>query len=89
MNGKRSHNFRILTNCLAFFVLIVVAIILLLTKFAFKSSDLAVLLVNIAKYLTLAIVAMSSFWYVMSKRNVIVKIVWIVSLLAIVVLMFI
>ena len=87
MNGKRSHNFRVFTNALAYFILIIVAILMIVNRFV--SKDISLMLGNIIKYLALFLVAMASLWYAVSKRGVIAKVVWLIAVIGIIILMFV
>ena len=87
MNGKRSHNFRVFINTLAYFILVAVAIMMVVSRFVLK--DVSVMLENIIKYMTLFWISMAALWYAISKRNSIFKIVWFVAVAGIIVLMFI
>ena len=88
MNGKRSHNLRVFTNFLAYLVLILIAVLAIIVKSGVFSS-ISGLLNSIKNGLAYFLVGLASFWYVMSKRSVALKIVWFVAIVTISVLMFI
>ena len=88
MNGKNSHNFRVFTNFLAFLVLVCIAIILIISKIGIFSNITAILN-NIAKISAYFLVGMASFWYAISKRGAILKVLWLASVVVIIVTMFI
>lgn len=89
MNGKRSHSFRVFTNFLAFLILIVVAVLVLTEKFISPATNLSALFGEIAKYLSLLLVTISSGWYVCSKRSVVIKIIWFICVAGIIITIFI
>ena len=89
MNGKRSHNLRVFTNFLAYGILIVIAILLVVSRVFLKTGNVAFVVSEIAKYLAIFLVAIASLWYAVSKRNLILKLIWFVSVGAIVVLFFV
>lgn len=88
MNGKNSHNFRVFTNFLAFLILVVIAIASIIGRLKIL-NDFSALIGNIAKTLAYLLVAFASFWYVMSKRGFVLKIVWFASVAVIAILMFV
>lgn len=89
MNGKKSHNFRVFTNYLAFLLLIAIAILLIVERFVPLETGFSAILGEIAKYLAIFLVSIASLWYVASKRSIVVKIIWLIAVTSIVVLMFV
>lgn len=89
MNGKRSHNFRVFTNFLAFAALVAIAVLSIVAVIVPKTTNLSAVLLEIARYLAYFLVAMSSLWYVLSKRGYVVKVIWLVCAVGIIVLMFV
>lgn len=89
MNGKRSHNFRVFTNFLAFLILVIVAILLIVARLVSPAAGYSIILIEIAKYIAIFLVALASLWYVVSKRSLLVKVVWFIAVATIIILMFI
>lgn len=85
MNGKKGNMFRIFTNTLAFSVLIVITILMVVSKFTSSATNFSAVCGEIVKYLALVVVCLASFWYVMSKRSKILKVVWVLCVGAVVV----
>ena len=83
MNGKRSHQLRVFTNGFAFFILVMVAGLVVAGRFITEAS-ISALLNEIAKYSSMFLVALASLWYAISKRGVIPKIIWAICVIAIV-----
>lgn len=88
MTGRNGNLFRVLTNFLAFIALVFIAISLLVGKFVGPETNFGAICVEISRYAGYALVGLASFWYVMSKRGLLVKIIWAVSVATIVILMF-
>ena len=84
MNGKKSHQFRVFTNSLAFLILIAVTGLLIAGKFVPNTNNLPAILNEIAKYLSIFLVALASLWYAISKRGIVPKIIWVICVVAIV-----
>jgi hypothetical protein len=85
MDGRKSHNLRVFTNCLAFLFLVVIAVLLAVAKFVPAMWILG----EVAKCLALFLVVLASFWYMLSKRSVVVRVLWVVCSISIAVLIFI
>ena len=85
MNGKKSHAFRILIYFISFVSLITVAIVLTISKIIPSSG----LMKTIAGYIAYAFLILSSLWYVLSKRGIVFKLVWVVCSVGIIVLLFV
>jgi len=83
----REKGLKALTNLLAFLVLFFIAISLIVSKIVGDGSDFALLCVNISKYSAYFLVGLSSFWYAMSKRSIIIKGLWLVSVIVVVVML--
>lgn len=89
MNGKKSHALRILIYFIAFVALVAVAVILAVSKIVPATNTLSGVLKGFAGYIAYAFLILSSLWYVMSKRGIVLKIVWVICSIGIVVLLFI
>lgn len=89
MDGRKSTMFRVMTNTIAFAVLIIITALMVVAKCTTQISNISLICLDISRYLAYALVALASLWYVLSKRNSALKIVWFVCLAAIVVLAFI
>ena len=89
MDGRKSTMLRVITNTIAFVVLIAITALIIIARCTTQMSNISLLCVNISKYLAYAMVALSSLWYVLSKRNSAFTIVWTVCVIIMVVLAFI
>lgn len=85
MDGRKSHNLRVFANHLAFLMLVAIAVSLAVAKFV----PSLIVLEQVAKCLALFVVMLTSFWYMISKRSVAIRALWVISSIAIIVLIFI
>ena len=84
MNGKRSHSLRIFIYLLSFFTLIAVTALLVVARIV---PSISVVLKNVAQYTAFIFLALASLWYVMNKRSLVLKIVWVVCVVGSVVVL--
>ena len=84
MNGKRSHSLRIFIYLLSFFTLIAVTALLVVARIV---PSISALLKNVAQYTAFIFLALASLWYVMNKRSLVLKIVWVVCVVGSVVVL--
>lgn len=84
----KSGGLRALTNFIAWLALILIAVSLVLSKLNF-ASNVCVIFNKIASYVAYFLVGFSSLCYVMSKRSILKKIIWLVAVGMIVTTMFI
>ena len=89
MNGKRSHNLRVFSNFLSFLAIVIVAILVAVSYFLGTTSNISLILLKVAKVLTYSVIALSSLWYAMSKRNIVYKIIWLICVASVFVFTFI
>ena len=82
----REKGFRVITNMLAFFVIVFIAISLVVGKIA-GGIGIATFCAQAAKISAYVLVGLSSFWYVMSKRSFLIKCLWLISVVVIVVML--
>ena len=78
MDGKKSLMLRIVTNTIAFVVLIAIAALLVVARVSGQSTNLSAVCIELSRLLAYLLVGLASFWYVMSKRNVVLKVVWVI-----------
>ena len=78
---------RVLTNLLAFAVLIFIAVSLVVGKISGEASELASVCGQTAKISAFVLVGLASFWYAMSKRSLIIKCLWLASVIVVVVML--
>ena len=78
MDGKKSLMLRIITNTIAFVVLIAIAALLIVARVSGQSTNLSAVCIELSRLLAYLLVGLASFWYVMSKRNVVLKVVWVI-----------
>lgn len=86
--SKNNSGFRAITNLCAYIALLLIAIALIFSKFKFASS-VSSIFTKISTYIAYALVGLSSFCYVMSRRGIIRKIVWVGCVATVVILMII
>jgi hypothetical protein len=89
MDGRKSTMLRVMTNSVAFVVLIVIAVLLVVAKCTTQIPNISLVCLNISRYLAYVLVALASLWYALSKRNSTTKIVWTICVATIIVLAFI
>ena len=84
--SKNNNGIRSVMNLLAFVAIIMIALSLILSKLNFASSisGACTLIANIIAYI---MVAISSYYFVRSRRSVVYLITWIVCVVVIVVMM--
>ena len=82
MNGKKSHNLRVFTNFLAFLILILITMVLVIAKI-FGASNISGIMIEISRIVAYLLVSLASMWYVFSKRNIWIKVVWFICVVAI------
>lgn len=85
--SKNNNGFKSVMNLLAFVAIILIALSLVLSKINFANSikEACTLIANVIAYL---MVAISSFYFVKSRRGIAYLITWIVCVVVIVVMMF-
>lgn len=89
MNGKKSHNLRVFSNFLSFLAVVIVAVLTIVSHFLSPETNLSAVLMEISKILMCAVISISSFWYVLSKRSIVYKVIWVVCVVGIFVFAFI
>jgi len=89
MTGKNGNFLRGLTNLLAFIALVFISIALIAGKVSGADTNFSAICIDISRYAGYLLVGIASFWYVMSKRSLVLKIVWVICIAIVVVLMFI
>ena len=84
--SKNNNGFKSVMNLLAFVAIILIAVSLILSKINFAASinSACTLIANVIAYL---MVAISSFYFVRSRRGIAYLITWIVCVVVIVVMM--
>ena len=82
----REKSLKVLTNLLAYVVLIFIAISLVIGKISGDTTRIAVFCAQAAKISAYVLVGLASFWYAMSKRSIIIKGLWVVSVIVVVVM---
>ena len=83
----REKGLRVLTNLLAFVVLVFIAISLIVGKVAGDTTNIASMCGQIAKISAYVLVGISSFWYAMSKRSILIRGLWLISVIVVVVML--
>lgn len=85
--SKNNNGFKSMMNLLAFVAIILIAVSLILSKINFASS-IKVACTTIANAIAYVMVAISSFYFVRSRRGIAYLITWIVCVVVIIVMMF-
>lgn len=86
--SKNNSGLRAITNLCAYIALVLIAVALIFSKFKF-ASNVSSIFTKIATYIAYALVGLSSFCYVMSRRGLLRKIIWAGCVATVVVLMII
>ena len=89
MDGRKSTMLRVMTNTIAFIILIAITVLIVVSRCTIQIPNISAICMDISKYLAYALVALASLWYALSKRNSTLKIVWFVCIAIILVLIFI
>ena len=86
MTGKNGNMLRVITNLIAFILLVVITGLLIAGKVSGPQSNFSVVCEQLSKYLSILLVALASFWYAFSKRSLVIRCLWVLCVVAIVVL---
>jgi len=86
--GKNNIGLRALTNMFAYIAIVLIAVSLVMGKLNF-APNVCNIFNKIAEYVAYVLVGFSSLCYVLSKRSILKKIIWLAAVITIVVIVFV